>query len=208
LEGTPIVVVGGFKEFSTFEASGLIGLGDAAALTEVLRHFESLGQRKARWDYADHLQGDALKNDLIVLGGPDANIVTRECISRLATSIRFGNPDQFEISIHDTISGLSYSPHHDTRTGEVSVDYGLMFSAPNPFDTSKRLLLVGGSYGYGTWAGCRLAIKPDKLSDLSATLGSDFECLFQADVVYSTPQEIKLIANRLLSKKWREQKQF
>lgn len=53
LDGTPIVVVGRFKEFSAFEASGLVGMGDAAALTEVLRHFESLGLRSARWDYAD-----------------------------------------------------------------------------------------------------------------------------------------------------------
>jgi len=197
--GSPMVVIGRFKEFSKFEASGLVGIGDAAALTELLGHLRSLGIDSPRWDFADRLHGDALRSDLILLGGPDANTITRECVSRFPTSIRFGNPDRYQISIQDTVSRRSYSPQYDERTGEVSLDYGLMFSSPNPFDASKRLLIIAGSFGYGTWAGCRLAIKPEKLGDQSETLGADFECLFQTDIVYSTPQDIKLVTYRSLT---------
>src|SRR5438105_3562413 len=95
------IVLGRFSEFSSFEQSGLIGVGDASALMELLTFFDALGLRGVRVTYADRLDGDDLKTNLVLLGGPDANLITNEAVKRIPTTLQFGDPSINQISIHD-----------------------------------------------------------------------------------------------------------
>lgn len=96
------LAIGRFGDFSSFERSGLLGVGDAIALAELQHYLGQIGATEPQVVYADRLDGDALKHTLISLGGPDANAVTREAINLIDSKLRFGDPSINEISIRDT----------------------------------------------------------------------------------------------------------
>src|SRR5690242_18886628 len=71
----PKIVVGRFREFDTFEATGLVGLGDMQAAAEVAAFFSELGSRSMARAidivYQDQLAGDLYSANLICIGGPE-----------------------------------------------------------------------------------------------------------------------------------------
>jgi len=90
-----VVVVGSFRELPGFEASGVIGLGDNIALNDLERYFAKIGFKRFEVHYNDHFVWaygslrSTLENNLILLGGPDANALTRLVLERLALGIEF-----------------------------------------------------------------------------------------------------------------------
>lgn len=95
------VVIGRFSEFKAFERSGFIGIGSAMGLTELYSFFKKIGLRDFTVLYADRIEGNSLKTNLILLGGPDANSISREALSRIKSTIKLGDPDTHEILIRD-----------------------------------------------------------------------------------------------------------
>lgn len=69
------------------------------ALAELRTFFGVMGLSDFEVSYADRLDGDALRTNLILLGGPDFNIITGEAASRIKSTLRFGNPAINEISV-------------------------------------------------------------------------------------------------------------
>lgn len=99
--------------------------------------------------YADLLSGDALATNLIVLGGPDSNSLTREMLRRAPTTMVFGEPNHHVISFRSHTTGRSYNPSH-TAFGQVETDYGVIIRFHNPFAPRYCVLLIFGCYGFGT----------------------------------------------------------
>jgi hypothetical protein len=92
-------------------------------------------------------------------------------------------------------SGTVYNP--ELREGE-GVDRGLLVRAANPFNERKSVLVIAGSFGYGTWAGARLAIEDTFLKRPMVAAQTPFECLFETDVVGEAPQATKITLMRPL----------
>ena len=191
-------MLGRFSEFSSFEQSGLIGVGDASALMELLTFFDALGLRGVRVTYADRLDGDDLKTNLVLLGGPDANLITNEAVKRIPTTLQFGDPSINQISIHDSLKNTIYIPKSD-KSGNLVKDYGTIIRTDNPFALDKKILLIFGSYGYGTWAAAKLARSELFFKDERVIAGKSMECLIESDIVRATPQESKIIVLRELN---------
>jgi hypothetical protein len=90
-----VVVVGTFRDLHGFEESGVIGLGDNIALNDLERYFAKIGFKRFDVHYNDHFIGafgalkPTLESNLILLGGPDANALTRLVLERLALGIEF-----------------------------------------------------------------------------------------------------------------------
>jgi hypothetical protein len=192
------VVMGRFHEFTEFEPSGLIGLGDAVALAELQSFFDRLGLPRLSVGYANRMGVDDLKQNLILLGGPDANSVTREVVSRIQPTIRFGDPRNNEISITDSQSGKVFTPRWSSESEDVVTDYGLVYKVQNPFSPDHDVLLIAGSFGYGTWAGVQYVTSPSFLEASQSERVRSFELLVEADVVFGQPQAITKIAYRQL----------
>jgi hypothetical protein len=192
------IVVGRFLEFRSFEQSGFLGVGDAIAMTELRKHLELIGMQDVTIAYADRLDGDGLKTHLVLLGGPDNNTITKEAVSRIQSKIRFGDPDNYEISIYDSESKERYVPI-GTGSNIVKNDYGVIFKTANPFAPDKQLLLVAGSFGFGTWAGVRFILSEKFLNHNLVAEHPSIECLVEADIFRETPQNIKLIVLRELA---------
>ena len=193
------IILGRFREFQTFEQSGFVGVGSANAMMELRTHFESLGLSEIPISYADQLDGDALKTNLIVLGGPDANLLTREVVGRVSTTLKFGDPDQYVISLFDSAEGCEYVPRQG-QSGIIENDFGIILLCSNPFAPKKRMLLGAGSFGYGTWACVRFVHSNEFLGNPLVASGADIECLIETDVLWETPQHVKVHAMRELQR--------
>ena len=90
-----VVVVGSFRSLPGFEASGVVGLGDNIALSVLERYFAGIGFKRFTVQYSDRMKGaeqgehSGLRSNLVLLGGPDANVVTRLVLERVALGIEF-----------------------------------------------------------------------------------------------------------------------
>ena len=197
LEGSQIVL-GRFSEFTPFESTGLVGLGDAIALSELRDYLGGLGLREYQVTYADRLTGEDLASNLVLLGGPDANSITKEILANIRTTIRFGNPEIYEIAMYDTKSSVIYAPLRDPDTDELVRDYGLIVRSANPYGPSKHVLVLAGSYGFGTMAAARYATSKEFLEDPIVANAKAIECVVSADIVRDEPLNLRLVAVREL----------
>ncbi len=168
------------------------------ALSELNAYLESFGLRNTPVLYADRIDGDLLKTNLILLGGPDANLISKEAVARIKSTIRSGDPNLYEISIYDSIADISCSPSYNS-SGEIITDCGLIIKTSNPFALNKQILLLYGSFGYGTLAAVRFTQSDQFLREENVATGKSIECLIETDIVRGTPQEIRVRALRRLN---------
>lgn len=194
------VVFGRFVEgFEDFEQSGLIGFGDAMALAELQGHLASIGIRNFSVYCSDFVHGDLLRTNLVLLGGPHANTVSRDLMAAVRPTLCFGDPDSDQIAVHDAIEGRLYVPRRLRGADRSGSDYGLIVRAANPFEPTRQALLFAGSFGYGTWAGVRFATSQLFLQHKLVRAGKALECLVEAEVVRETPVNVRMVACRELA---------
>ena len=189
------IVIGRFTEFELFEPSGFWGVGDAMGLSELTKHLDERRYNSFTVEYADKLNGELLSENLILIGGPDANQITGDVVSRLELSLGFGNPDNHEIGFYNRKNNEIYNPI--IKNEKVVKDYGVIISAKNPYNTQNRVLLFFGSFGFGTWAALKY-VTSDAFLRQEIGDDDDFECLIETDVIKDTPHGIKtLFINKL-----------
>ena len=70
---------------------------------------------------------------------------------------------------------------------DIVSDCGAVLRVPNPFAPSKNVIIVCGSYGYGTWAAIDLVQSKAFLRNVARSAKA-IECIFRVDVVRDTPQ--------------------
>lgn len=192
------IVVGRFLEFSSFEQSGFLGVGDAIGLSELSARLKELGLHDLVVSYADRLDGDSLKTNLILIGGPDANAVTREAVTRIGSTLQFGNPASYELVIYDSQTKRGFAPLRRMDSEKITTDYGIILKTTNPFAPTKQILIIAGSFGYGTWAGIRFVNSKQFIDCPLVQAGRPVECLVEVDIAFDTPQDIRLVTLREL----------
>lgn len=195
------VVVGRWTgAFQAHEPSGFVGVGDANALSDLDTTFENLGIERTLPSYADQLHGDELDTNLIVIGGPVANPLSHKILEKLKPCLTFGYHDSDDFGIYDVLEQKYYVPEQDEETQEVQKDYSVVIRAPNPFAPEKRILLIAGSFGFGTWAGVRFVSSPKFQDEALAQAEFPIECLIDADVVFGAPQTPSLLVLRKIER--------
>jgi len=180
------IVLGRTLDDHGWERSGLLGIGDAMALAEVRQFLLRLGAQEPEIAFANQLVGDQLQRTLILIGGPDANTVTRDAVTSIASSLRFGDSANHEVSIRD----ISTSPA--TIYPSTADDCGVIIRTRNPFERAREVLILAGSFGHGTLAAARYAISQEFLKQEVVKAGQPLECLVETDVVRDTPQKIRV----------------
>jgi hypothetical protein len=208
-EGALVVVIGHFPGAELFEGSGLVGTGDAFAFGELASFFHTIGQPTPVLVGGDTADPRTLRSNLVCIGGPDVNLATRTLLAEIATSLEFGDPDRHEIWTKDPTSQRIFAPRTSPNApDEVASDYCVLVKARNPYDRDKRVLLVFGGFGSGTWAGAKF-LASDNLWKTALTgtfppvgwfhriwglirgrysgLPDSFECVIEARVKTGTP---------------------
>ncbi|GAX57953.1 helix-turn-helix domain-containing protein [Streptomyces olivochromogenes] len=193
-----LTVVVGLHQLSGWEPSGLIGVGDAFALSELQQYFVHIGVPSPVIAYSDRMDSTSRRNPLILIGGPDSNKITNEVIQRLPCSLRVGGGATHDVAIRDSQTGRIYSPR-SLRRGS-GTDFGVVIKAENPFNPQTSVLIIAGSFGYGSWAGARLVTEPEGLKLHLGSSQASFECLFATEVVDRSPQATEILLVRALAK--------
>ena len=163
LTGGLQIVVSRFWPAGWLGPTGVVGGGDAVAFRELGSYFGKIG---TQFDavYVDEADLDRRKN-LILLGGPDTNSVTRDALASLSPRVRIVDPGPGKVmEIHDLAPGSAAGEAGTGRRPRVkkyrsqpeAVDYGIIIRARNPFSPGNALVVIAGAYGYGTWGGAML----------------------------------------------------
>ena len=133
------------------------GIGQAKALAiispSLTRGWRSIDLQNVLLSSEFH--GRDLESDLILLGGPKTNQVTKQALEKIAE--RFG-ANQVESTItagNETFSGVM------NEANEVVTDYGLVIRTSNPFveSTQRRLVILSGCHTFGTIGAARFMVE-------------------------------------------------
>ncbi|WP_328286137.1 hypothetical protein [Amycolatopsis orientalis] len=141
-----------------------------------------------------------LSSDLVLIGGPEANAVTRTMLAKLSGVISYAfveDPEHAAAEVHDVSTGRVSAPRYDESGYPVS-DYALIIRTPNPLapDTSE-IVIVAGCWEHGT------AAAAEKLGDRKFLRRmkkmEHFEVLLETTVVNGAHYNVKVAETRRIS---------
>ena len=100
---------------------------------------------------ANNLSEKELKeHNLIVVGGPISNKVTKTLFKSKEIIYKFGGPDGHDI-IDSKTGKVRYSPIINDEQ-RVERDYGILTRIKNPYNKNKDAIIASGCFGWGTYA--------------------------------------------------------
>ncbi|ANN17485.1 hypothetical protein SD37_18750 [Amycolatopsis orientalis] len=197
----PLIVLGAhdFGERRRWARAGVVGMGDIGALVEIEAQLRRLGFA-GRIAESKQLSPRELSSDLVLIGGPEANAVTRTMLAKLSGVISYAfveDPEHVAAEVHDVSTGRVSAPRYDESGFPVS-DYALIIRTPNPLapDTSE-IVIVAGCWEHGT------AAAAEKLGDRKFLRRmkkmEHFEVLLETTVVNGAHYNVKVAETRRIS---------
>lgn len=190
IDGDLKLVLAVFNDAShvEWERSGVAGVGDVIALNEIESRLRGIRFSKYGIAYAHRMEGTEFGANMVLIGGADSNRVTRTVMERLPLTLVYVDPDNNDVAFRDRISDEVLRPVSGPN-GELLVDQGIVIRARNPFDHHCKVLVIAGSYGYGSAAAARLVNSVEFLRNPLIASGKDFELFFTTDIVENAPQK-------------------
>jgi len=196
--GDAIVILSAFdEEFKDFDPSGGVGLGDAMAFAELRSFFVTLGVPDLPLRFANRDVGDMLRRNLILLGGPHGNSVTADVLSKLPVTMTFSDISGDPV-IYDSNTKTQYAPSLARVFSRG--DLALIVRARNPYSRAHSVLVIAGSYAFGTWGGARFLIDDTFSNNHEVVHCSDVECVVEVDVSDRVPQANRILVRRDLGR--------
>jgi hypothetical protein len=177
------------------------GIGQLKAITYLVT---SLNKAYKKIDFKNILYSEEeikqnIENDLILLGGPKNNQITKLFFERF----------DFHNIVLQNINGVIYWQETnqvfkgEIINGKVTKDYGLIVRMDNIFSSSRktRLILFSGCHTYGTIAAARFFCEcfPKEINKKD-----NYILLISCDVIDGYPIKIKLEKKILLNRKKNE----
>ncbi len=176
------IMIGTF-ELETLDPAGLVGLGDVLALKELQNEIER--SRVGEVDIVVPKMNDAsdlIGNSLVLVGGPYSNWVSQWMAEQTECTFQFKDTVS-EIGVYqvyDTDRDRKYTPELWDDRG---VDYGIVQRLRNPWDPDYTILMLAGTYGFGTWGVSRLLAEQAFLREELVRSDRPFEALVKIEVV-------------------------
>jgi len=165
-----------------------IGLWNAAAVEEIEKFFDqSKLPRPERVD-ADQVTEEELKANLIVLGGPDTNEISRCLAAGVDATLKFGTSRFLGGTVLDLKEHEIYHPSWVNHARDVIQDYVLIYRMKNPFNRKAQVLLIAGHPSHGAWVGIRHLFSKAFLSSDEAKNQGSFELLLKSEVHLGVPR--------------------
>ncbi|MFI6037768.1 hypothetical protein ACIBBD_27030 [Streptomyces sp. NPDC051315] len=179
------------EEHYIWERSGLVGVGDVLALNELRQQLYRVGVSHLPLTPSHQLTGLERQGNLVLVGGPHSNQVTAEVMRRLPVTFSFGAVETHDANIYDALTGEVMRCVMDSND-QLTVDQGLLIRATNPFNRERHVIILAGSFGFGTSAAARLLAGSDLLNNPVVAEGHPFEAVFSVEIAGGTPQQIEL----------------
>lgn len=172
-----------------WERSGLVGVGDVLALNELRQQLNRAGVEQLPLTPSHQLTGLERQGNLVLVGGPHSNQVTAEVMQRLPLTFTFGSVDTHDANIYDSVTGDVMRCVIGSGD-QLVADQGILIRATNPFNRERNVIILAGSFGFGTSAAARLLASSDILTHAIVAEGHPFEAVFSVEIVGGTPQHI------------------
>jgi hypothetical protein len=166
---------------------------DFLATSDAEKEFDRVFTGKY-WRYTcDALAPDSLGRNLLLVGGPISNEVTKEIWKKADTRYYFEEND-----IRDKMNP-DFSKKPNIENGIVVRDYGIITKCKNPFQQGRSVIVVSGCYGWGTWGSLETLLNPQNLKFLSEKGDLFFQVLVSINVFRKLPQRPILIKDTYIS---------
>lgn len=196
----PLIVLGAydFGPHRRWARAGVVGMGDIGALIEIEAQLRKLGFA-GKITESKQVTPRELSADLVLIGGPLANDVTRTMLAKLNGVISFAfaeDPDHEAAVVQDLSSNRALVPQYEAP-GYPVTDYGLIIRTPNPLaPEASELVIVAGCFEHGT------AAAAEKLGDRKLLRRlkrmKHFEVLVETTVVNGVHYNTKVMEIRRL----------
>lgn len=161
------IVIAAGRDRNGTEMTDLVFPAEAKAAAELESFLRSLKPDvQVRVAISGAVPTDALRDNLIVIGGPVNNEIAR----RIAEEVTDESSHVFEGYTLVTPDGRRFDA--EVREGRVVRDFALVRMGENPFAAGGTLIWIAGCRTYGCLAGARALIRTDVRQTLAATKGT------------------------------------
>jgi hypothetical protein len=124
-------------------------------------------------------QGQLFRHNLVCVGGPVNNRVTRLLLQRITVPVHFDG-----YAVVSEVSGQRYEAIIDQQTNKIIRDVGVAVMVRNPFEPSSSVVLLMGARTFGV-AACSHMLTARSLRKANATLGMQYPkwAILDVDVI-------------------------
>ena len=127
--------------------------GDTSAAMSIHSFLQTLAKKEKfelRW--SDKIFSEDLNGNLVLIGGPLANPITKAFAETLKLPFSFNSQPTHDIM--DLKGRTIFSPI-EIGTNDYSPDYAIVLKTGNPHNEEKKLVIVAGCHRYGTYGGAK-----------------------------------------------------
>ena len=153
-----------------------------------------------------NIKGKRIEEDLILLGGPKNNQITRKCLDRISNKIKILNQNNDTITWYPQEDKDHKNDLNDQSTNDPKVyipvsqdkqvveDYGMIIRTSNPFsDKDTMIYIFSGGHTFGTIAATEYYTTKVKRNIFQKSLPTNYFALIKCDVVNEQPCNLRLI---------------
>ncbi|MEU6154077.1 XRE family transcriptional regulator [Actinosynnema sp. NPDC047251] len=178
---------------------------DLDALIELHGHIRALNPRsRVHFRTAAGLATDDYTSHLVLLGGVDWNVVTRELLDRVDLPVsQVGRHDESEsggfVVARDGTERIftpKLSRHGDREV--LHEDVAHFYRGPNPFNHKRTVTICNGMYGRGTLGAVR-ALTDERFRDRNAEY---LRTTFPGLAAYSVLTRVSVVNGRVVTPDW------
>jgi transcriptional regulator with XRE-family HTH domain len=179
----------------------LYKFADLDALVELFGHIRAMNPNTVvHFRTAPDLTPDDYTTHLVLLGGVDWNVVTRDLLARLEVPVRqvvrteeSGEVGGFEVDGHPDL----FAPQLDAR-GRLVEDVAHLYRGLNPFNAKRTVTICNGMYGRGVVGAVR-ALTDVKFRDRNeAYLKARFENMDAFSII----SRVSVVMGQVLTPDW------
>lgn len=159
---TDIVIIGGemlhVQSPSNVDGIYYVQSGDVKALLEASVNVAILNRDvQVSITSSSYIKGDQLTGNIISIGGPRSNLVTRTILEKLDLPWRFEFEYPRGAQKRKFIASSRTAQRLEAEVVDscVKSDYCMIAAGPNPFNPNTRFALYAGLYTFGVLAGVR-----------------------------------------------------
>ncbi|MFB9660089.1 hypothetical protein ACFQS3_10010 [Glycomyces mayteni] len=185
-KGAVRIAIGSFieDEYYRRERAGFAGLGDIEAFVRLKRQLHDAGIREYDLLPSHQVSPEQLRDHLVLIGGPHSNSVSDKIMRQLPCTFTFGSSDGpigKDTRIYDSRQRSATDCLTD-EAGRLVSDQGLIIRCPNPYAPGKQILILAGSWGFGTTAATQLIESRDFLGHPVIASSDPFEATFSCRI--------------------------
>jgi transcriptional regulator with XRE-family HTH domain len=181
---------------------------DVDALLELHGHLRAANPAvQVNIRLASELASDDYVTHLVLLGGVDWNVLTRDVLERfdlpLTQVSSDADPEGAHFQVHEGGSSRAFRPVLRTRGRRtiLAEDVAHFFRAPNPFNRKRTITICNGIYGRGTYGAVR-TLTDSRFRDRNAEY---LESRFRGGDTFSILARVPIVNGVVVTPDWTQQ---